>query len=205
MADGEDDAGFTTVDEALIDGDSRMGKAIEALRRELNTLRTGRATPALLENLTVDYYGAPTPLNQIAAVSAPEARLIVVQPWDKQALREIEKSLLKSEMGFNPANDGNVIRVPIPALSQDRRQELVRLLKRKVGGRQSSRAKRPKGRPGASSDHGAGQGHLPGRESQGPRAPPESHRLLCNPNGPGIDGQRGRDNGGLRGSFRALL
>jgi ribosome recycling factor len=132
MADGEDDAGFTTVDEALIDGDSRMGKAIEALRRELNTLRTGRATPALLETLTVDYYGAPTPLNQIAAVSAPEARLIVVQPWDKQALREIEKSLLKSEMGFNPANDGNVIRVPIPALSQDRRQELVRLLKRKV-------------------------------------------------------------------------
>ena len=105
----------TTVEEVLSHADSRMSKAVEALIRDLNSLRTGRATPALLEDLAVDYYGVPTQLNQMATISAPEATLIVIQPWDKQALREIEKSLLKSEMGFNPSNDGNVIRVPIPS------------------------------------------------------------------------------------------
>ena len=121
-----------SVDSVLVDADSRMTKSLEALRRELTTLRTGRATPALLENLTVDYYGVLTPLNQISTITAPEARMIIVQPWDRQALPDIEKSLLKSEMGFNPANDGNVIRVPIPPLSQERRKELVRVLKRKI-------------------------------------------------------------------------
>ena len=122
----------TTVDDVFSDADSRMGKAREALNRDLSSLRTGRATPALLENLAVDYYGVATPLNQLATISAPEARLITIQPWDKQALKDIEKSLQKSDMGFNPSNDGNIVRVPIPQLSQERRKELVKVLKRKI-------------------------------------------------------------------------
>ena len=121
-----------TPETVLAEVDRRMDRAIDALHRDLNSLRTGRATPSLIENVTVDYYGVPTPLKQIAAISAPDARAILVQPWDKQALREIEKSLLKSEMGFNPTNDGNNIIVPIPPLNQERRQDLVRLLKKKI-------------------------------------------------------------------------
>ena len=121
-----------TPEDVLKSVDNKMDRAIDALNRELTTLRTGRATPSLVENISVDYYGTPTPLNQIASISAPDARAIMVQPWDKQALREIEKSLIKSEMGFNPSNDGNMITVPIPALSQERRQELVRILKKKL-------------------------------------------------------------------------
>jgi ribosome recycling factor len=121
-----------SIEEVIIDADDRMGKAVEVLKRDLGTLRTGRATPALLENLTVDYYGSPTALNQIATISAPEARLLMIQPWDKQALRDIEKSLLKSEMGFNPSNDGNIIRVPVAPLTQERRKEMVKVLKRKI-------------------------------------------------------------------------
>jgi len=121
-----------TPEDILKGVDTMMDRAIDALNRELNTLRTGRATPALVENIPVDYYGTPTPLNQIASISVPDARAIMVQPWDKQALAEIEKSLMKSDMGFNPSNDGNMITVPIPALSQERRKELVRLLKKKL-------------------------------------------------------------------------
>jgi ribosome recycling factor len=118
--------------EILAETERKMDNTVAALKRELGTIRTGRATPALIENVSVDYYGVATPLNQIASISAPDARVIMVQPWDKQALREIEKSLMKSEMGFNPSNDGNTITVPIPPLTQERRQELVRLLKRKL-------------------------------------------------------------------------
>jgi ribosome recycling factor len=121
-----------TPEMVLSDTQKKMGRAVDALRRELNNLRTGRATPALLENVTVEYYGVSTPLKQIASISAPDARAILVQPWDKQALRDIERGLMKSEMGFNPSNDGNVITVPIPPLTQERRQEMVRMLKRKV-------------------------------------------------------------------------
>ena len=121
-----------TPEDVLSETDRKMDRTIDALKRDLNTLRTGRATPALIENVPVDYYGTPTPLRQIASISAPDARAILVQPWDKQALREIERSLMKSEMGFNPSNDGNNITVPIPPLTQERRQELVRLLKRKI-------------------------------------------------------------------------
>ena len=116
----------------LVETERKMDNTVAALKRELGNLRTGRATPALIENVQVDYYGVATPLNQIASISAPDARAIMVQPWDKQALPEIEKSLMKSEMGFNPSNDGNTITVPIPPLTQERRQELVRLLKRKL-------------------------------------------------------------------------
>jgi len=121
-----------TPEEGLADGERRMNRSVEALERELASLRTGRATPSLVENLSVDYYGSPTPLKQIASISAPDARAIMIQPWDRQALRDIERSLMQSEMGFNPSNDGNVITVPIPPLNQERRQELVRLLKRKI-------------------------------------------------------------------------
>lgn len=118
----------------LSDANGRMGKAIEVLKRELSTIRTGRASPSLVENIQVNYYGTPTPLNQLATISVPEARLILVQPWDKGALAGIERSLLSSDIGLNPSNDGNVIRIPIPPLSEDRRRELVRLLGRRIEG-----------------------------------------------------------------------
>ena len=121
-----------SVESVLSGAGSRMSKAVEILGRDLGALRTGRATPGLVEDVSVDYYGVPTPLNQVATISAPEARLIVIQPWDKQALSSIEKGLLKSDMGFNPSNDGTLIRVPIPPLTQDRRREMVRMLGRKV-------------------------------------------------------------------------
>ena len=133
MADRENNADTQlTPEEILAEVERKMNRAIEALERELATLRTGRATPSLIENVSVDYYGSPTPLKQIASISAPDARAIMVQPWDKQALRDIERSLMRSELGFNPSNDGNIITVPIPPLNQERRQELVRLLKRKI-------------------------------------------------------------------------
>lgn len=112
--------------------DTKMNRSLDAFKRDLNQLRTGRATPALIENVPVDYFGTPTPLKQIASIAAPDARAIVVTPWDKGAFREIEKSLLKSELGLNPSNDGNIITVPIPPLTNERRQEMVKLLKKKV-------------------------------------------------------------------------
>ncbi len=128
----KDDETELTAELVLEDIAERMDRNLDAFRRDLNQLRTGRATPSLIENLAVDYYGAATPLNQLASISAPDARSIMVQPWDKGALREIEKSLMKSEMGFNPSNDGNIITVPIPTLTNERRQEMVKLLKRKA-------------------------------------------------------------------------
>ena len=112
---------------------SKMDKAVEAFKRDLTQLRTGRATPALVENIEVNYYGSMTPLKQIASISAPDARAIMIQPYDATSMREIEKSLMTSEMGFNPSNDGATITVPIPQLTQERRQEMVKLLKGKVG------------------------------------------------------------------------
>ena len=118
--------------EILSQTGARMKKSVEALKSELNSIRTGRATPALVENLTVDYYGVPTPLNQMASISVPEARLLMIQPWDKQVLREVEKGILKSDLGLVPNNDGNVIRISIPTLTEERRKELVRLVSRKI-------------------------------------------------------------------------
>ena len=116
----------------LSDTDERMTKSIDALKRELSTLRTGRATPSLVDNIHVDYYGTSTPLNQLASVSAPDAQAIIIQPWDKGSIQDIEKSLSTSDLGFNPSNDGNQITVPIPPLTQERRLEMVRLLKKKI-------------------------------------------------------------------------
>lgn len=120
------------IDQVLSETRNRMGKTIEALKQELATIRTGRATPAIVDHVRVDYYGTPTPLNQLATVSAPETRLLLIQPWDRSALTSIEKALLKADLGLNPANDGSVIRIRIPELSEERRRELVRLVRKKA-------------------------------------------------------------------------
>ena len=107
---------------------THMDKAMEALRREFNTVRTGKASPALLDMVRVDAYGSKMPLNQVASVSSPESRMLIVQPWDKGLMKEIERAIRDEELGLNPANDGNVIRVPIPALNEERRREMVKTL-----------------------------------------------------------------------------
>jgi ribosome recycling factor len=109
-----------------------MQKAVDGLARELATMRAGRATPALLDNIMVDYHGASTPLHQLASISIPEANLIIIQPWDRASLRDIERAILTADIGLNPANDGNIIRVVIPPLSEERRKELVKLVAKRV-------------------------------------------------------------------------
>jgi ribosome recycling factor len=109
---------------------AKMEKAISALVKELGKVRTGRASPALLDDIRVDYYGTPSPLNQVATLSVPESRLIVIQPWDHSLIGAIEKAILKSELGMTPANDGKVIRITIPRLTEERRKELVKLVKK---------------------------------------------------------------------------
>jgi len=120
------------IKETIADAEERMGKAIEALRRELSTIRTGRANPALVEHIRVDYFGTPTPLKQLASVMVPEARLLTIQPWDKGSLGAIEKAIQKSDLGLNPSSDGSVIRLVIPQLTEDRRKELVRVVHKKL-------------------------------------------------------------------------
>ncbi len=112
--------------------EEKMRASVSGLRKELTTLRTGRATPALVEHIRVDYAGVPTPINQIAGISVPEASLLIIQPWDKSNIRDIEKAILKSELGLNPTNDGNIIRISIPPLSEERRQELIRVVRKRV-------------------------------------------------------------------------
>ncbi len=107
----------------------KMNKSIVALKDEYNTIRTGRASASLFDKVRVDYYGEKTPLSQVATVSIPEARMVVIQPWDKNLITEIEKAILKSELGLNPSNDGKVIRIAIPPLTADRRKELVKQAK----------------------------------------------------------------------------
>ena len=107
---------------------SKMEKSIEALKREFTGVRTGKATPQLLDTVRVEAYGSHVPLNQVATVSAPEPRLLLVQPWDRAMLSPVEKALQTSELGLNPSNDGKIIRVPIPALTEERRREYVKLL-----------------------------------------------------------------------------
>ena len=121
-----------TPSEVISDTRTRMQRSVGALTREMNTIRTGRASPALVENLLVDYYGAPTPLVQLAAISIPEPRMLVIQPWDKQALEDVAKGILKSDLGLTPNSDGTVIRLNIPTLTEERRRDLVRLVSRKV-------------------------------------------------------------------------
>lgn len=120
------------LDELFAELNSRMQKAIDGLARELATIRAGRANPALLDNITVDYQGTSIPLYQLATISIPEANLIIIQPWDRTSLRDIERAILTANVGLNPANDGNIIRVVIPPLSEERRKELVKLVSKKV-------------------------------------------------------------------------
>jgi ribosome recycling factor len=118
------------VEEIFEDLNERMGKSIETLKREYSRLRTGRASISLLDGIRVSYYDTPTPLNQMASLAVPEPRLIVIQPWDKTAIGDIEKAILKSELGLTPMNDGKVIRIAIPPLTEERRKELVKVARK---------------------------------------------------------------------------
>jgi len=117
-------------EEVVSEAQDAMARAIEALRREMSKVRTGRASTALLDDVRVDYYGTPTPLNQVGTLSVPEARLITIQPWEKHLIPEIEKAIFKADLGLNPASDGQIIRIVIPALTEARRKEMVKVLRR---------------------------------------------------------------------------
>lgn len=112
------------------DAEERMEKSLQSLRRDFATVRAGRATPSLLDKVIVEYYGSPMPINQLANVTVPEPRLIVIQPWDKSSLQEVERAIMKSDLGLTPSNDGNVIRLPIPQLTEERRLELTKMIRR---------------------------------------------------------------------------
>jgi ribosome recycling factor len=118
--------------ELLRETEKRMHSALEALKSDLRTIRTGRASPALLERVMVDYYGQATPLNQLAVISAPEPSLLVVRPYDPESLEEIERAILKSDVGLTPSNDGRIIRLPIPRLTEERRKELAKMVRQRV-------------------------------------------------------------------------
>jgi ribosome recycling factor len=118
------------IDSVYNDARERMSQSIDALKNEFKKVRTGRASVALFEGIKVSYYGTLTPLNQVASLSVPESRLIVIQPWDQSVIGEIEKEILKSELGLTPMNDGKIIRVPIPALTEERRKELVKVVRK---------------------------------------------------------------------------
>ncbi len=119
------------VDDILKDVEDRMKKSIANLQKEFSTIRTGRANPSMFDGIFVEVYGSSMPLNQVATISIPEPRLVVIQPWDKGNLGEIEKAILKSDLSLNPSNDGNIIRIPIPDLTEERRKEYVKLAKQK--------------------------------------------------------------------------
>jgi ribosome recycling factor len=120
---------MTIIDELIEDGQDRMARSVDAMRHEFGSVRTGRASPALLDRIMVDYYGASTPLKQLATISAPEARLLSVQPYDKSSIKAIERAILESDVGLTPSNDGNVIRLSIPELTEERRRQLVKVVR----------------------------------------------------------------------------
>ncbi len=120
------------VDDIFAETERRMQKAVEALRHDLTAVRTGRASASLLERIQVDYYGAPTPINHVANVTVPEARLLVIQPYERKMLTDIEKAIQKSDLGINPNNDGQVIRLSIPPLNEERRREMVKTVHKKL-------------------------------------------------------------------------
>jgi ribosome recycling factor len=117
------------IDDLLADARERMHKSVDSTRHEFGSVRTGRASPALLDRIRVDYYGAPTPLNQLATISVPEARLLNIQPYDKSSIKQIEKAILESDIGLTPSNDGNLIRLIIPELTEERRRQFVKQLR----------------------------------------------------------------------------
>ncbi|MEV6228329.1 ribosome recycling factor [Saccharopolyspora shandongensis] len=119
------------IDEALLEGEEKMQKAVEVAKDDLATVRTGRANPAMFSGIVVDYYGSPTPLNQLASVSVPEARLVVIKPYDASQLAAMEKAIRDSDLGVNPSNDGQLIRIAVPQMTEERRKEMVKLAKHK--------------------------------------------------------------------------
>jgi ribosome recycling factor len=121
---------MAAIEDFLADAKRRMDRSIEATHHEFNSIRTGRASPALLDRITIDYYGTPTPLKSLASISAPEARLLVVQPFDPGAIKNIERAIQESDLGLTPSNDGKVVRLPIPALTEERRKDLVKVVRR---------------------------------------------------------------------------
>lgn len=120
------------INDLMNEAEERMKKTVEVLRKELAAVRAGRANPAMLEKVMVDYYGTPTPVNQLANISVPEPRLLVIQPWDKSSIQTIEKAILKSDLGLTPASDGTVIRLVIPQLTEERRTQLVKTVRKKA-------------------------------------------------------------------------
>lgn len=120
------------INELLRETEERMRKTLEVLESDLRTIRTGQASPALVERVMVDYYGTPTPLKQLAVISAPEPQLLTIRPYDPGSLGDIERAILKSELGLTPSNDGRIIRLPIPRLTEERRQELAKLVRQRV-------------------------------------------------------------------------
>lgn len=122
------------MDEIIADLKRRMSATVDTFKSEASRVRTGRASPALISNVKVDYYGTPTPLNQLATLSVPESQLIVIQPYDQSALGEIEKAIQAAELGLNPSNDGKIVRVPVPPLTEERRKEMVKQVKKMAEG-----------------------------------------------------------------------
>ena len=188
---------MAAIEDFLADAKRRMDKSIEATHHEFNSIRTGRASPALLDRVTIDYYGTPTPLKSLASISAPEPRLLVVQPFDPGAIKNIERAVQESDLGLTPSNDGKVVRLPIPALTEERRKDLVKVVRRvaedgKVAIRnvrrdvmqhsEGARRERRRGRRRGASRRAAGaEDH--GRPHEVDRRP--------------LEGERGRDHGGL--------
>jgi len=122
------------IEENIREAETKMQKSIDSLAKEVLTIRTGRASASLVDKIAVEYYGNPTPLNQLATITVPEARLILIQPWDRSVIAAVEKAIQKSELGLNPGNDGQLIRVPIPPLNEERRREYAKLVKRYAEG-----------------------------------------------------------------------
>jgi ribosome recycling factor len=120
------------IEQILKEVEQKMMKAVEALSRDLAAIRTGRATPALIEHIRVDYHGIHTPINQLASISVPEAKMLMIQPWDRTITNNIEKAILKSDLGLNPTSDGNIIRIAIPPLTEERRKELIKAVHKRV-------------------------------------------------------------------------
>jgi ribosome recycling factor len=120
------------IEQRLLDTDAKMQKAVNVLTQELSTIRTGRAAPALVEHIKVDYHGVPTPLNQVASISIPEAKMILIQPWDRSSIRNIEKAILKSDLGLNPTSDSNFVRIVSPTLTEERRKDLIKAVHKRL-------------------------------------------------------------------------
>jgi len=121
-----------SADDVLQSADTKMSKAVDILRDDLGAIRTGRASPGLVSNIRVDYHGVPTPLIQIASISVPEARMLVIQPWERDIVSSIEKAILKSDLGISPSSDGNIIRLAIPQLTEERRNQLVKMVRKRA-------------------------------------------------------------------------